>query len=135
MRIQQVLAGDRGMTLVEVLVALVILSVGILSAMTLFTNSFKVSMDNRYQATAYNLAQEIIEEYKAKPSLIKDKTVDFQPPVSPITLDNKTYTPSISVTYDTVNSTRFGQVKVTVSWTSAIGVTKSVQRTTRIALD
>lgn len=55
---------SRGFTLVEVLVAIVILSIGVLGALGMQVGAIKMNREVRYQATAVSLAKELAEKMR-----------------------------------------------------------------------
>lgn len=55
---------ERGFTLVEVLVAIVILSIGILGAVGMQVSAIRMNKEVRYQATAVSLAKELAEKMR-----------------------------------------------------------------------
>jgi type IV pilus assembly protein PilV len=54
----------RGFTLVEVLIAIVILSFGVLGALGMQVNAIRMNKEVRYQATALSLARELAEKMR-----------------------------------------------------------------------
>lgn len=70
---------ERGFTLIEVLVAIAIISIGVLA---LGANTTSITRSNRLSANttiAVNLAQEKLEEAKAQPSLANGTFTDAPP--------------------------------------------------------
>lgn len=62
---------NKGFTLIEILVALVILSIILLSFMSFFTQSSLFTQKNKEKLTAINLAQEMIVTIKNQPALFQ----------------------------------------------------------------
>jgi type IV pilus assembly protein PilV len=54
----------RGVTMVEVLIAIVILSIGVLGALGMQVNAIRMNKEVRYQATALTLARELAEKMR-----------------------------------------------------------------------
>jgi type IV pilus assembly protein PilV len=65
MRQQQSCRGTQGFSLIEVLVAMVILSIASLGLASLLTNTMKANMMAQYRSFATTLAQDRIEEVRA----------------------------------------------------------------------
>jgi len=62
------IARARGFTLVELLVALTLLSLGLLGAWTLLISSLRGQLDARHHATATGMARDMAERIRANPS-------------------------------------------------------------------
>lgn len=61
--------GSRGFTLMEVLVAIVILSVGVLGALGMQVGAIRMNREVRYQAMAVTLAKELAEKMRGNKDL------------------------------------------------------------------
>ncbi|MEH7276294.1 type IV pilus modification PilV family protein [Neobacillus vireti] len=61
------LKNEKGVTLIELLTSIVILSIILLSFMTFFTNSFQYNAISSDKMKATNIAREVQEEFKVNP--------------------------------------------------------------------
>lgn len=75
----------RGFTLVEVLVAVVILSIGVLGAVGMQVSAIRMNKEVRYQATAVSLAKELAEKMRGN----KDVAIQVSSASNPYLLDLK----------------------------------------------
>lgn len=145
-----------GFSLLEVLVAVVILSFGLLALAALQGSLFKASADSKAQSVGLALASEKIEYFRGYKDLATYQAVDTvaSDPLNPITVGGVSYTRSWTVaryaypaaggnfvsvantgalanTYAANNE--FKRIVVTVAWTDAQGQTQRVQLEDAIA--
>lgn len=89
---------QRGFTLVEVLVAIVILSIGILGAVGMQVTAIRMNKEVRFQATALSLAKELAEKMRGN----KDVAIQTTSAANPYLL-SVTLAPSDSVSLSSTN--------------------------------
>ena len=107
---------EKGFTLVEVMTALLILSVGMLGVAAMLNTSMRSDNYNSYVREAEQLANQKIEELRGKSADTSLATSDSGNwPPSTI---NSPYCYAWSVTPDTDTTRRITQVTVTVGWPS-----------------
>jgi len=107
---------EKGFTLVEVMTALLILSVGMLGVAAMLTTSMKSDNYNSYVREAEQLANQKIEELRGKSadtSLAASDSGNWPP-----TSIRSPYCYAWTVTPDTDTTRRITQVTVTVGWPS-----------------
>ena len=78
---------SRGFTLVEVLVAIVILSIGILGAVGMQISAIRMNKEVRFQATAVSLARELAEKMRGNKDIAILTTPGTSPGQNPYLLD------------------------------------------------
>jgi Tfp pilus assembly protein PilV len=144
--VREWLADDDGLTLIEALVAAVILAVGILGAFMVLTISLHASADVRARQGAVTLARQITEDARSIPySQISGSTIVSQLQAMPglastsgsswtIVRNKSTYTVTASVTAmsdpkDTSGKVDIKQVSATVNWTTYQGKAYSYTET------
>jgi prepilin-type N-terminal cleavage/methylation domain-containing protein len=59
--------GNRGFTLIEVLVAFILMAIGMIIIWGMHMSSFRVDVQNRRQSTALSYAGQVIERLKSRP--------------------------------------------------------------------
>ena len=107
----RVIAGDRGMTLPEVLIAIAILTVGLLAVMSMLSSGFSDVVVSGGQSKATSYARQKVEELRNQPFVV--------------TLAQQTDTPETGVTRTwqiaqvgaTVTPNRLARITVVVTWT------------------
>lgn len=121
---------QRGFTLIEALIALVVLSLGLFGLMQIQTRVMTETGDSKTRTAAANLAQEKLEELRARSyaSIVSDDDGETVPVETGGTTD---FTRSWTVTGYT--SPPYKKVSVTTSWTNANRNTESLTLTTFIA--
>jgi len=105
------MAGDRGMTLPEVLIAIAILTVGLLAVMSMLSSGFSDVVVSGGQSKATSYARQKVEELRNQPFVV--------------TLAQQTDTPETGVTRTwqiaqvgaTVTPNRLARITVVVTWT------------------
>jgi len=105
------MAGDRGMTLPEVLIAIAILTVGLLAVMSMLSSGFSDVVVSGGQSKATSYARQKVEELRNQPFVV--------------TLAQQTDTPETGVTRTwqiaqvgaTVTPNRLARITVIVTWT------------------
>jgi type IV pilus assembly protein PilV len=78
-RARRSLRGERGMTMVELMIALVVLSIGLLGIAAIFPAGRRFSTRDRMITTATDLAEQKMEQLRAKPYSDLDLTVGVHP--------------------------------------------------------
>lgn len=126
----------KGISLVEVLVALIVLGVGVMGVAKLQGISLMNSAESRMQSKAVNLAQEKIEELRHY-ATVADYDAYASGNDAPLTTaekkgDNATFARTWSVT-DCPNAIDCKQISVSVAWTGLDGTQYSVALTSEIA--
>lgn len=121
---------QRGFTLIEALIALVVLSLGLFGLMQIQTRVMTETGDSKTRTAAVNLAQEKLEELRARSyaRIVSDhdgETVPAEPGGS------ADFTRSWAVTGHT--SPPYKEVSVTTSWTNADRQIESLTLTTFVA--
>ncbi len=66
--------GQAGLTLIELLVTVIILSIGVLGLAGMQTASLRYTQDSYLQTTAMNIAQEIVDRMRANPAAVDNGT-------------------------------------------------------------
>jgi len=105
------MAGDRGMTLPEVLIAIAILTVGLLAVMSMLSSGFSDVVVSGGQSKATSYARQKVEELRNQPFVV--------------TLAQQADTPETGVTRTwqiaqvgaTVTPNRLARITVVVTWT------------------
>ncbi len=105
------MAGDRGMTLPEVLIAIAILTVGLLAVMSMLSSGFSDVVVSGGQSKATSYARQKVEELRNQPFVV--------------TLAQQTDAPETGVTRTwqiaqvgaTVTPNRLARITVVVTWT------------------
>ena len=123
---------EKGFLLIEVVIAMVIISIALVAATGMFIQATRANSEAEQYTTATALAQEQLERLKQKPytfwaSLNAGATIDWQGTgavANTITLNKIDYNVA-TVTETSDDPTHLVQVKVTVSWSG----TKSVVMT------
>ncbi len=124
---------DSGFTLIEVLIAMAILGVGLLSIAVAQLTAIKVSSRSKNLQQAMFLAREQMDDFEAlplnSPALAAAGTVDD--PGNPLRANNDlddqtTFNRSVTVTPN-APSPGLAQITVTVVWNSPQGGTRQVQ--------
>lgn len=120
--------GESGLTLVEVVVATLLLGLGILTALTVLTTGMKYNNINRDKAVAVNLAQNKMEEWKFK-DITPDIAKITSSPSAPGVLENN----SAALTENHINfglivtgiyandTNTLVKINVEVNWRSDMG--------------
>lgn len=141
------LAGDDGLTLIEALVAALVLVVGLLAAFMVLTVSVHASADVRARQGGVTLARQITEDARSIPySQVSNSTITSQLQAMPglastsgptwtIVRSGFTYTVTASVNAmtdpkDTSGKVDIKQVSVTVNWTTFQGKPHTYTETT-----
>jgi prepilin-type N-terminal cleavage/methylation domain-containing protein len=102
--------GEKGFSLLEVLVAIVVLSVGLISAALLMANVYKATVRSRYMALAAQLASEELEDLSRWPANMNS---------SPPYIDPHILVPAGSNTCGIVGETCIGMLTQDCSSTSS----------------
>lgn len=133
---------DAGFSLVEVVVALMILALSVSVVAGVLISTMGVTRQNTQRVTAANLAQQQIEAVRSQRALdIVDGTTT---PVSGLVIDGTTYTVTQNSVYlnagatqslckETSNTIAYKRVTQTVTWPN-MGSTKPVQADTVVSL-
>jgi Tfp pilus assembly protein PilV len=145
------LRAEGGFTLIEALVATMVLTVGLLTTFMMLTIATHQSADVRAREGAVTLARQITEDARSIPySQISGSTIVSTLQAMPglansssgsswtIVRNGFTYTvtagvTSVSDTKDSSGATDFEQVTATVTWTTFQGKTQSVTETTTLS--
>ncbi len=126
----------RALSLIEVCVAIVIVSLVLVSMLGIFGKGYQYLRKTRTRTGAYNLAKGIMEQYSNWTTLdaldgVSDSTVtspatytdpapstpDPSNPFDSIPLNNVTYTPQLIISDVPIDPTRLKQINLTISWT------------------
>jgi prepilin-type N-terminal cleavage/methylation domain-containing protein len=95
------LKNEKGVTLIELLTSIVILSIILLSFMTFFTNSFQYNAVSSDKMKATNIAREVQEEFKVNAEKNFDlKNLITYSKTSPLTTIPKSGYPKLNLTED-----------------------------------
>lgn len=128
-----------GFTLIESLVAIFILSIGILAVLIMFPLGIKIIDSSKMMATGIQLGQEKIEEIISLPyeAIIVGEQIETELPL-PFTHYKRetriTYIDPLLTLQETNTDTGAKKVEITVSWqTSLITNRKSIELTTIIS--
>lgn len=129
-RLRRAARSRQGISLIEVMVALVILGIGILGTTAGQIAAIKLSQDSRTNAAAMNLAEQKLEEFEFMPAadveVLAGTTADAANPIDPpddgvVMALNRSWT----ITPDTPEP-GIMTVQVDVSWTNSIGNVSTV---------
>ncbi|HWP48217.1 MAG TPA: prepilin-type N-terminal cleavage/methylation domain-containing protein [Candidatus Limnocylindrales bacterium] len=116
---------EGGFTLLEIIIALTILSIGLISAIEVFSHDLRLVLSSKEYTQALTHAQELIEELDLNPLTEGTEAGEFsdgyrwQRTVTPYSLDKE----------ESSSPVRMFEVKVTVSWSSG-NKTRDVELTT-----
>ena len=91
---------SRGVTLVELLVTLVILSVGVLGVAGLQVTSMQLTRDVNFRLTAVQLANDVLDRVRINPNQTYALGVGDVPPVGAVNCSSTTCTSAQLATYD-----------------------------------
>ena len=115
---------ESGLTLVEVVVSMLLLSISIVTALTLLATGVTVNDVNRDRAFALNLAEERMEYWKH--SSISANSADLEVPGTHIYKNgNKPF--EVSVTASPASDVMLTKLEVVVSWKAGYGKTGGTQ--------
>lgn len=130
---------DDGMTMVEVVVALMLVSVMILGTMYSLATMTKLTDDTQNREVAAGLAEQEIDKVRATDDVFSVHTATTTQVVNGITYTIRRYTNWVSTTGATQNCGSGGgvllykQVNVGVTWTNMLTLTNPIQADTVIA--
>ena len=126
-------ANQRGMSLVELLIALVVLSIGILAMARLFPTGSRAQVQDRLLIGANNYAQEKLETLTGR-NWADPMLTDGRHPLGTVcdTLDNGQWTRFYQVTTMTGSLDNLKKVDVTVSYQGAGQAQRSLTATTYV---
>jgi len=126
---------DRGLSLLEVLISMVILAVGILGLAPMVVLSIEGNEISRDFAVATELAKERLEYYEAYGELLpedvakaEDEIVDQDIPTLDDTLGYSRWVRISPV--DAVNPPTLCKVEIIISWTDNLGTARSTKHST-----
>lgn len=112
------MADDKGLTLVEVLVAITLLSIVFLFFLNFFPKAMVFSGKSEDRLTAINLAEKmLVEEKKDNVNYTGTKQlIDGQPydAVEPVDINNKTYYPYVLASLETPEDLNLLQIHVLI---------------------
>jgi type II secretory pathway pseudopilin PulG len=114
---------DSGSSLLEVLVAMGILSITLVTILTLFQVSFVQNKDHLRKVVAINLAQQKLEEIRELSAVNVQDSTD-----TPLEINSVSYERQVLV--DTTNP-NYRDIRIQVSWQSAMKQDRVVEITTR----
>jgi type II secretory pathway pseudopilin PulG len=124
---------ESGLTLVEVVVATLLLGMGILTAVTVLTTGMKYNNLNRDKAVAIGLAQDKMEEWKFKDLAVVSSDITI-PPDAPGVLENNSnaatenyviYGLTVTGSY-TDEGQKLVKISIEVNWRSNSGAVRKV---------
>ncbi|UCD64437.1 MAG: prepilin-type N-terminal cleavage/methylation domain-containing protein [Candidatus Zixiibacteriota bacterium] len=127
--------GNRGLSLLEVLVAMIVLAVGILGLAPMVVLSIEGNSISRDFSVATELARQQLEFYEAQDELLpedpfkaEDQMVADSIATPPDTLG---YTRWVRISpTEAVNPPRLCKVEVIISWTDKVGKPRSTKHST-----
>lgn len=112
---------EKGLTLVEIVVALFLLSLVILTTFAWLTTGITINDSVKYRIHAMNLAEETLETWKYEPTINVSPGFGHPPtvllPATAHTIGSKIYT--VEVTGQRYNATgplKFARITVSVTW-------------------
>jgi type IV pilus assembly protein PilV len=112
--------GSDGMTLVELMIALVVLSIGIMGVALMFPYGNEASTDDRNLTAAVDLAQQKMEQLRTVRHIDPDLDTGWHPTVNGEQVGtNNNFTRRWLVTQMAGTFSDVKQVEVQVTWTSA----------------
>ena len=117
---------DKGLTLLEALVSLLILSVGILGLAPLVVLSIEGNNISRDVLTVSSLAKEKLEMYSNPDSL---PVLPYRESESGLEGDYYRYTYIYDNVTDTTMPSDLAHIEVTIKWVDKVGVTRASQYT------
>ena len=101
---------SRGFTLVEVLIAIVILSIGVLGALGMQVNAIRMNKEVRYQSVALTLARELAEKMRGNHVVAIETTTSANPYLLNTTLNADTSVSSPSSNCFTASCSTGGDI-------------------------
>ena len=122
--------GQRGFSLIEVLIALLLVALGVLGAAALQLNALRYTQDSAYRAQAALLVTDLLERMRANPdqralyagSIAGECTEEFDPPLSVLAQDRIDFASGVTcqLPQGRARTTVDGKaVSVRVSWSQA----------------
>lgn len=107
------LKNEKGVTLIELLTSIVILSIILLSFMTFFTNSFQYNAISSDKMKATNIAREVQEDFKVNPekNLELKNLITFSKTSTGTTIPKSSY-PKLNLTEDIIKSSEVLTLKL-----------------------
>ena len=119
-----------GFSLIEVAIAIAVLALLLARIVEVFNRGAIALRRTQQQAAAYNLARGIMEQYSDWGRLdLLDGIADgaltngiySSPPLPlPVTLNNITYTPSLTISDGPILPVQIKQLDLTISWTDGV---------------
>ncbi len=126
-------ARNRGISLIEVMVALAVLGFGMLGVAAVQLSALRGSAQSRERALAHELAQQQLETFQgmSRTSLETIRAAGVNDPLNPIDPDPNdaqlmSFTRTWAITPDTPEQDVY-TIMVTVGWTDARGAQRTVQ--------
>lgn len=124
---RNILSDNSGISFIDLMLALVVLTIGVLAMMDLQVIATRSNASSQGMASALTIAESKMEQ-------IKDQvftSIVSEAPTS-VVMSNITFTRQVTVTIDTpIAGSK--TIKVTVSWTDAVGKTHTIPMATVIA--
>ena len=118
---------EGGLTLVEIIVALLILSIILLSFFTFFTQSAKFTNHNKENLTAVQVAEDVVAEIRPVNSIDE---LDGYTQINGTYVNSLTYTPfEVKITIIDGPVTELKKANIAVKSTSTIGIQNKEYRT------
>jgi len=113
--LKKILANPKGMTLIEVLVALAVISILAITALKASTQGLTVNAEAGKQSVAINLAQDKIDEIKLQPWASMSSVTS---PTLLATLNNQEYFYTANV--QDVEANKLRRITVKVIWNTSV---------------
>jgi len=120
-----------GFTLVEALIALLVLAVGLLGLAQLQGHAMESSAAAKARTTAINLAQQKLEELRAKASYAYPAMTGGSDSAGPLPGSHTGFSRSWSVTEDT--ALRYKTITVVANWVDTSGRSQSIALKSMVA--
>ncbi len=126
-------ARNRGISMIEVMIALAVLAFGMLGVAAVQISAFRATAQSRERALAHELAQQQLEIFQemSRTSLETIRAAGVNDPLNPIDPDPNdaqpmSFTRTWAITPDTPEPDVY-TIMVTVGWTDARGAQRTVQ--------
>ena len=132
--VKRYISGDRGLSLLEVLISMVVLAIGILGLAPMVVLSIEGNTISRDFSVATELAKEQLEFYESSDTLMYDADLgenDSLGMITEVLTEVDGYSRQVTIeAMDGTNPPALCKVKVIITWTDDMGQTRSTTHST-----